>query len=90
MNLLSLLERVPVSIATEMPGFTSFGTRLAANCRTRGTNDATMRKDIMGVKRADKRRIDELRLEVEEEKSFRKKLVRSRLKWTGHMDRMGD
>ena len=36
---------------------------------------------IMGVKREDKRRRDELRVEVGVKDSFKKKLVRSRLKW---------
>ena len=35
----------------------------------------------MGVKRADKRRLDELRVEVGVKESVTKKLVRNRLKW---------
>ena len=48
---------------------------------------------IVGVKRADKRRMNELRVEVggrREEVSFKKTLARSRLTWAGHVDRMGD
>ena len=44
----------------------------------------------MGVKRADKRRMDELRVEVGVKKSLKKKLVRSRLNWARHMERIGD
>ena len=44
----------------------------------------------MGVKRADKRRMDELRLEVGVKESIKKELVTSRLKWAGHVERMGD
>ena len=35
----------------------------------------------MGAKRADKRRIGELRVEVGVKERFKKKLVMSRLKW---------
>ena len=45
---------------------------------------------IVGVKRADKRRMYELRVEVGVKESFKKKLVRSRLTWAGHVERMGD
>ena len=38
----------------------------------------------MGVKRVDKRSMEELRVEVGGG-SFKKKLVRNRLKWAGHM-----
>ena len=34
--------------------------------------------------------MDELRGEVGANESFKKKLVRSRLKWAGHVERMGD
>ena len=44
----------------------------------------------MGLKRADKRRLDELRVEFGMKESSTKKLVRSRLKCAGHMDIMGD
>ena len=44
----------------------------------------------MGAKRAGKRRMDELRVEFGEKESFKKKLVRNRLKWTGHVESMGD
>ena len=40
--------------------------------------------------RADKGRVDELRVEVEVKESFTKKLVRNRLKWAGIVERMGD
>ena len=36
------------------------------------------------------RRVDELRVEVEVKDSFKKKLVRNRLKWAGIVERMGD
>ena len=42
------------------------------------------------MKRVDKRRMDELRVEVGVKDSFQNKLVRSRLKWAGHVERMGD
>ena len=38
----------------------------------------------------DKRRMDELRVEVGVKESFKKNLVMSRLKWVGHVERMGD
>ena len=44
---------------------------------------------IVVVTRADKR-VNELRVEVGMKNSFKKKLVRSRLKWAGHVERMGD
>ena len=34
--------------------------------------------------------MDELRVEVGVKESFKKKQVRSRLKWAGHMGRMGN
>ena len=43
---------------------------------------------IAGVKRIDKRRMEELREEVGERESLTRKLVRSWLKWAGHMERM--
>ena len=45
---------------------------------------------IAGVKRIYKRRMKELReeLEKEEKESHTRKLVRSRLKWAGHVERM--
>ena len=45
---------------------------------------------IVGVKRANKRRMDELRVEVGVRETFKKKLVRGRVKWAGHVERMGD
>ena len=45
---------------------------------------------MVGVKREGRRRKDELRVEVGEKESFKKKLVRSRLKWTGHVKKMTD
>ena len=45
---------------------------------------------IVGVKREDKRRKDELRVEVGVKESFKNKLMRNRLKWAGHVERMGD
>ena len=48
---------------------------------------------MVGVKTADKRRLDQLRVdsvEVGVKQSFEKKLARSRLKWAGHVERTGD
>ena len=42
----------------------------------------------MGVKRIDKRRIEELREEVGVRESLTRELVRSQLKWAGHVERM--
>ena len=42
----------------------------------------------MGVKRADKIRMDELRVEVGVKERFKKKFVRIRLTWVGHVERM--
>ena len=44
----------------------------------------------MGGKRVDRKRVDEVRGEIGEKESFNNKLVRSRLVWAGHVDRMGD
>ena len=44
----------------------------------------------MGIKRADKRTIDELRVEVGMKESLKKKLVMSRLTWPVHVERLGD
>ena len=44
----------------------------------------------MGVKRADKRRMDEMRVEVGVTDSCKKKSMRSRLTRTGHVERIGD
>ena len=41
-----------------------------------------------GVKRVDKRKMEELMEEVAVKESFRIKLVRSRLKWAVHVDRL--
>ena len=43
---------------------------------------------IAGVKRLDKRRMKELREEVGVRESLMRKLVRSQLKWAGHVERM--
>ena len=43
---------------------------------------------IAGVKRWDRRRMDELREEVGIQKCLMGRLVKSRLKWTGHEERM--
>ena len=45
---------------------------------------------IVVVKRTDKRRIDELRVEVGVRGILKKKLVNSRFKWAGHIERMRD
>ena len=42
----------------------------------------------MGVKRVNKRRMEELREEVGVKESFGRNMVRSRLEWAGHMGRM--
>ena len=42
----------------------------------------------MGVERADKRRMDEMRVEVGGKENVKKKLVRST--WAGHVERIGD
>ena len=44
----------------------------------------------MGVMRVEKRLMDELRVEVGMMESLGKKLVRIRLTWAGHVERMGD
>ena len=46
----------------------------------------------MGVERADKRRPDEMRVEVGLglKESFKKTLMRSSLEWAGHFERMID
>ena len=43
---------------------------------------------IAGVTRIDKRRMEELREEVGVRENLTRKLVRSRLKWGGHVERM--
>ena len=43
---------------------------------------------IAGVKRINKRRMEELREEVGVKECFTRKLVRSRLRWAGHVERM--
>ena len=45
---------------------------------------------IVGVKRADNRRMEELGMEIGFKESFKKKLVKSRLKWVGRVERTGD
>ena len=45
---------------------------------------------IAGVKTVDKRRMDELRVEVGGKESFKKKLVRTMVKSTGYVERKGD
>ena len=41
---------------------------------------------IVGVKRADKRKLDQFGVK----ENYKKKLVRSRFKWAVHVERMGD
>ena len=43
---------------------------------------------IVGVKRTEKRRTDELRVEVGVKDNFKKKLVRSSLTWAGHAEKL--
>ena len=45
---------------------------------------------IVEVKRVDKRRMDELRIEVGVQESFKTKLARSRLKLDVQVERIGD
>ena len=45
---------------------------------------------IVEVKRADKRRMDELKEEVGVMESFQKKLVKRRLIWAGHVEIIGN
>ena len=47
------------------------------------------KRRIVGVKKVDQRRMDELRVEVRVRESLKNTLVRSRLKWAGHVKRMG-
>ena len=42
------------------------------------------------VEKADKRRLEELRVEVAVKESFKKKLVIRRLKWVGLVERMAE
>ncbi len=44
----------------------------------------------MGVKRADKRIMDGMTMEVGVKESFRNKLVTNRLTWAGHVESIGD
>ena len=44
----------------------------------------------MGVKRADKRRMGELRVVVGVKECLKNRLVRSRLIWAGYVERMED
>ena len=45
---------------------------------------------IAGVKRADRRRMVELREETGVQRSLTERLARSRLQWAGHVERMAD
>ena len=45
---------------------------------------------IVGVNRADKRRLDELRVDVGVKETVKKKLASSRLKWAGHVENIAD
>ncbi len=45
---------------------------------------------IAGVKRADRRRMVELRKETGVQRSLTERLMRSRLQWAGHIERMAD
>ncbi|KAK2178508.1 hypothetical protein NP493_541g02090 [Ridgeia piscesae] len=49
-------------------------------------NNKNLTRRIVGVKRADKRRMDELIVEVGVKESVKKKLVRSGLIWPGHVE----
>ena len=48
-----------------------------------------IRRNVV-LKRTDNRRMDELKVEVGVTETFKKKLVRSRLKWAGHVERIRD
>ena len=48
------------------------------------------KKNIAGVKRADERRQDELRVEVGVKATLKKRLERSGLDWVGRGESMGD
>ena len=45
-------------------------------------------EELAGVERIDKQKMEELREEVGWKESFRGKLVRSQLKWPGHVEGM--
>ncbi len=47
-------------------------------------------RKIAGVKRADRRRMVELREEAGVQRSLTERLARSRLQWAGHVERMAD
>ena len=57
--------------------------------RTTTTKAARVRK-IARVTRADRRRMVELREETGVQRSLTERLVRSRLQWAGHVERMAD
>ena len=50
--------------------------------------EAGRRSMITGVKRVNRRRMDEMREEVGIQKCLMGRLVKSRLKWAGHVERM--
>ncbi len=58
------------------------------DCRCHGENNWVRR--IAGVKRVDRRRMDELREEVGIQKCLMGRLVKSRMKWAGHVERIKD
>ena len=64
------------------------------NDRTTTTKAASVRKQlgakIARVTRADRRRMAELREETGAQMSLTERLVRSRLQWAGHVERMAD
>ena len=47
-------------------------------------------RKIAGLKRADRRRVVELREEAGVQRSLTERLARSRLQWAGHVERMAD
>ena len=47
-------------------------------------------RQIARVRRADRRRMVELREETGVQRSFTERLLRSRLQWAGHVERMAD
>ena len=49
-----------------------------------------MVRRIIGDKRADQRKVNEIRVEVGVKGSFKKKLVKSRPSWASHVNRRGD
>ena len=86
---LNLKERCSAGVLSQ---HTCMANDVDTNRKT--TEDAGLQKYLVRrigvVKRADKRRMEELRVTVGMNESFKKKFVRSMLIWTCHVERMGD